>query len=120
VRVSRIREREDCTYAGFQFAAVNEFGDCAQPLGSHFHQEEGCGDPVVLCAVLIRLGHGGDQLAPRAKNLKRTHLRLASDEIEYRVGILHLILETLGVIVQYRVGTEGPHVLDIVGPRRRD
>jgi hypothetical protein len=120
VRVSRIREREDCTYAGFQFAAVNEFGDCAQPLGSHFHQEERCDDPVVLCAVLIRLGHGGDQPAPRAKNLKRTHLRFASDEIEYRVGILHLILETLGVIVQYRVGTEGPHVLDILGPRRRD
>ena len=79
----------------------------AQPLGGHFHQKEGCGDPVVPCAVLIRLGHGRDQLAARAKNLKRTHLRLASDEIEHRVGILHLILETLCVIIHYRVGTEG-------------
>jgi len=56
--------------------------------------------------VLIRLGHGGDQLAARAKNLKRTYLRLASDEIEYRIDILHLILEALCVIIQYLVGTE--------------
>jgi hypothetical protein len=69
---------------------------------------------------LIRLGHGGDQLAAWAKNLKRTYLRVASDEIEDRVDILHLILEALCVIIQYLVGTEGSHVLDVLGPRRRD
>jgi hypothetical protein len=83
-------------------------------------KKKSCGDPVVLCAVLIRLGYGGDQLAAWAKNLKRTPLRLASDEIEYRVETLHLILETLCVIIQYLVGTEGSQVLDILGPCRRD
>src|SRR5512132_1759075 len=62
---------------------------------------------MVLCAVLIRLGHGGDQFAVQPKNLKRTHLRLTSDEIEYRVGILDLIFEALRMIVHHLVCTEG-------------
>jgi hypothetical protein len=106
VRVSRTGEREDCTYAGLKFATINELGDCAQPFSGDFHQKERCRDTVVLCAMLIGLGHGGDQLATPAKNLKGTHLRFAPDEIEYRVGILHLILEWLCMIIQHLVGTE--------------
>ena len=77
VGISRIGERKDRTDACFQFTTINKFGNSAQPLGGYFHQEEGCVDAVVLCAVLIRLGHGGDQFAARAKNLKRTCLRFA-------------------------------------------
>jgi hypothetical protein len=44
----------------FQFTAINKFGNSAQPLGGYLHQEKGCGDAVVPCAVLIRLGYGGD------------------------------------------------------------
>lgn len=35
VRVSRIAERRDCTYACLQFATINELGDYAQPLCGH-------------------------------------------------------------------------------------
>ena len=100
----------------FQFAAVNEIGNCAQTLGGYFHQEEGRGDAVVFCAVLIGLGHGGDQFAARAKNLKGTRLRFASDEIEYRVGVLDLIFEPLRMIVHHLVCTKGPHVVDVFVP----
>jgi len=68
VGLSRIGEREDRTDACFQFTRIIKFGNSAQPLGGYFHQEEGCVDAVVLCAVLIRLGHGGDQFAAPAKN----------------------------------------------------
>ena len=63
--------------ACFQFITINKFGNSAQPLSGYFHQEESCGDAMVLCAVLIRLGHVGDQFTARAKNLKRTCLRFA-------------------------------------------
>jgi hypothetical protein len=72
VGLSRIGEREDRTDACFQLTTINKLGNSAQPRGGYFHQEKGCIDAVVLCAVLIRLGHGGDQFASRAKNLKRT------------------------------------------------
>jgi hypothetical protein len=37
VRVAPIREREDCTCAGFQLAAVDEPGDRAQPADAMCH-----------------------------------------------------------------------------------
>jgi hypothetical protein len=77
VRLSCIGGREDRTDACFQFITINKFGNSAQPLSGYFHQEESCGDAMVLCAVLIRLGHVGDQFTARAKNLKRTCLRFA-------------------------------------------
>jgi hypothetical protein len=77
-------------------------------------------DAVLLCTLLIRLGHGGDQFAARAKHLKRTYLRFAADEIKHRVGILDLIFEALRVIVHHLVRTEAPSVIDIFGSRRRD
>jgi hypothetical protein len=120
VGFSRIGEREDRTDACFQFTTINKFGNSAQPLGGYFHQEEGCADAVVLCAVSIRLGYGGDQFAAPAKNLKRTCLRFTPDEIEHRVGILDLIFEALRVIVHHLVCTDGSHVIDVFGPRRRD
>ena len=51
VGFSRIGEREDRTDPCFQLTTVNKFGDFAQVLGGYFHQEEGCGDAVVPCAV---------------------------------------------------------------------
>jgi hypothetical protein len=77
-------------------------------------------DAVLLCTLLIRLGHGGDQFAARAKHLKRTYLRFAADEIKHRLGILDLIFEALRVIVHHLVRTEAPNVIDIFGSRRRD
>src|ERR1700754_2614590 len=77
VGLSRISEREDRADVRFQFTPINEFGNFAQALGSHIDQEEGCVDAVSLCAVLIGLGHRGDQFAAGAKNLKRTRLCFA-------------------------------------------
>jgi hypothetical protein len=73
VRISRIGEREDCTYAGFQLAAANEFGDRAQPLGRYFHQEEGCGD-----LASQNTGRGGSGSA-EAKAQQKEILRLLTE-----------------------------------------
>ena len=113
-------EGENRTDVCFQFTTVNKFSNFAQPLGGYVHQEEGCREVVVLCALLVRLGHGGDQFAARAKHLKRTYLRFAADEIKHCVGVLDLIFEALRVIVHNLVRTEAPNVIDIFGCRRRD
>ena len=78
VGLSRIGQREDYTYACLKFTTVKKFSNSAQPLGRHFHKKENCSDAVVPCALLIRFGYGGDQFAPRAKNLKRASLRTSS------------------------------------------
>jgi hypothetical protein len=36
----------------FSVHHVNEFGNSAQRLATHFHEEGGCGDAMVLCAPL--------------------------------------------------------------------
>ena len=75
---------------------------------------------MALCAVLIRLGHGGDKSAARAKYLEGTCLRVTTDEIEHRVGILDFVFEALRSKVHYCFCTEGPHVVDVFRSSRRD
>ena len=114
------RPGENHTDPCLQFTTINKLGNSAQPLGRHFHKKESCSNAVVPRAVLIRFGYGGDQFAPRAKNLKRAFLRVAANEIDHGVGIINFIFEALRLKVHYSVCTEGLHVVDVFGRYRRD
>jgi hypothetical protein len=120
VSLSRIGERKDHAYVGFQSAAIDKVRNLAQPLGGYFHEEKQGADIVTIGAPLIRLGDSGDQFAAGSKNLKRAILRFASDQVDNGVRVLDLIFETLCAIVHYFVCTKRPNVLNVFWSRRRN
>jgi hypothetical protein len=77
-----IRERENCTHARPQLATVDLVGDFRQVLLCNVNEKEDRVDAVTLGKVLVRMGHGRNQLAAATQNRERAPLRFAADQIQ--------------------------------------
>ena len=64
-------------------------GFCAQPLSSHFDEEESCDDTVVISAVQIGLGHGRDQIEERRRERKLKTKFLFGGSCQFLVVRIH-------------------------------
>jgi hypothetical protein len=65
-----IRKRQDSAYPDSQCTAIDRVGDLRQVLGCNIDQEECRVDAIDVCKLLIRLGHGRNQLAAATQDLE--------------------------------------------------
>src|ERR1700744_1993777 len=104
----------------FKLSAIDEVSDVGQTLTGNLDQKKCCFDAEESREILIGLGNGGNELASSTKDLKRSSLYLATNQIDDRVHISHFLLEVLGLKVDGRVRTEVSNSRNIVRRRRRN
>ena len=83
-------------------------------------QKERGFDAMALRKMLIRTGHRRNQLAASTKDLKRTPLCFAADQINDSLHLRNLLLKALGPEVNHCVCAEVAHKGDIVRGHCRD
>src|SRR5262245_53864475 len=101
--LARIREGQDCPHVCSQLYTIDEASDLRQILAGDVDQKKGGFDAMVLSKMLIRIGNSGDQLAAPTKDLKRTLLCFAADQINDSVRVPNFFLKALGPVVNHRV-----------------
>ena len=86
-----------------QLSTIDEASDLRQRLACDVDQKEGGIDAMAFCKMLIRTGHRRNQLAASTKDLKRTVLCFAADQINDSVRVVNFFLEALHPVVDHRV-----------------
>ena len=103
-----------------QLSTIDEASDLRQILACDVDQKEGGFDAMAFRKMLIRTGHRRNQLAASTKDLKRTGLCFAADQINDSVRIPNFFLKALGPVVNHRVCAEVAHEGDIIRGCGRD
>ena len=101
-----IREGQDCPHTCCELSTVDQSCDLRQMSACDADQKEDGFDAMGLRKMLIRTRYGRNQLTTSTENLKRTLLRLATNQINDSVHSANRFLKALGLEVDHRACAE--------------
>ena len=87
---------------------------------SDVDEKEQCSHAVASRLLLIGRSHGRDQNATGLEDGEGSVLRVAADRVEDDVDVAEDLFGPRLLHVNDPIGTEGPHILDVVGQCGRD
>lgn len=109
-----IRQGQDSSHLCSQFSVIDKMSDLHQISARDVNEKKAGFNTMPLSKIMIRVRDCGDQLPSAMKDLERSLLCLAADQIDDGVRLTNLLLKALVSIVDHGICAEIAHQWNVI------